>query len=45
MRYLAKFIVDNKESIEALKLKDVIIEDLGLSFAPRFSGFSFGPDL
>ena len=45
MKFLAKFILNNKESIETLSLKDVSIDDLGLSFAPRLSGFSFGPDL
>ena len=45
LKFLAKFILNNKESIETLSLKDVSVDDLGLSFAPKLSGFSFGPDL
>ena len=45
IKHLAKFILNNKDSIVKLKMKNVYLEDFGVSFAPKLMHLSFGPDL
>ena len=45
LKFLAKFLFNNKESVEKMTLKHVTLENFGVAFAPKLEQFQFGPEI